>query len=360
MSASALSFAVTLEAAVHWRLPLLAASALLFVTAVHRGHRRTVLIIPLFLTAPALSFAVALETAIHWRLPLLTLTTLLSTTAVHWRLSHRLASCSDGIALTADGYRFTGGTDRHGIRFSVFQVGAAEENGVKTLGSSGRRIDFFSAGVGNFHAVSRICRVAKVVNDAGLCGAAFIKSLEHTGVSTGYYGSTGNTCRSVVVNWCISTVGRAIDYDGTAGYVQVSVGVDTVSSRNNFHISAGDIDRDVYGRAVFGLSCTVDAVIGGLNGNIAAFYIYGDAFQTFIGFLNVNGTVFYCKGIVRMKRIVSGIHGNLSVFYGNIALGVKGIFYSGNVEGTVFYRECFLSVQSVVGSGDFVVSTFYG
>ena len=312
------------------------------------------------MSAPVQSFAVALETAIHRRLPLLTLTTLLSTTAVHWRLFHRLASCSDGIALTADGYRFTGGTDRHGIGFTFLQVCTAEENGVKALGSVGRRIDFFSGGVGNFHAVSRICRVAKVVNDAGLCGAAFIKSLEHTGVSTGYYGSAGNTCRSVVVNRCISTVGRAIDYDGTAGYVQVSVGVDTVSSRNNFHISAGDVDRDVYGRAVFGLSCTVNAVIGGLNGNIAALYIYGNAFQTFIGFLNVNSTVFYREGIVCMKRIVSGIHGNLSIFYGNISLRVKGIFYSSDVESSVFYRERFLSVQSVVGSGDFVLSTFYG
>ena len=334
--------------AIHWGLPLLPVTTLLSVIAIHWG-------LSLLPVTTLLSVI-----AIHWGLSLLPAIALLCVTVVHRRLSHRLASCSDGIALTADGYRFTGGTDRHGIRFSVFQVGAAEENGVKTLGSIGRRIDFFSVGVGNFHAVSRVCRVAKVVNDAGLCGAAFIKSLEHTGVPTGYYGSTGNTCRSVVVNRCISTVGRAIDYDGTAGYVQVSVGVDAIPARNNFHISAGDIDRDVYGRAVFGLSCTVNAVIGGLNGNIAALYIYGNAFQTFIGFLNVNSTVFYREGIVCMKRIVSGIHGNLSVFYGNISLRVKGIFYSGDVESSVFYRERFLSVQSVVGSGDFVLSTFYG
>ena len=268
----------------------------------------------------------------------------LSIPATHGRLSHPLAAGADGIGLFTDRYRLAGGSDLYGILLALLQIRTAIQEGVKALCGIRGREDFFAVCVCNCDAFSCFCILIQIINDAGLGRAVFIESLEHARVSAGKDGSSCDRGSAVIINGSVSAIRRTVYDNCSAGYVQVSIGVDSVSARDNLDFSSGDIDRDVYRGAVFRFSGTVNAVIRGLNGNIAPFYVHRDPLQTFIGFLDIDGSVFYRKRLICMKRIVSCQDGHLTVFHRYISLGMERILYGRDPIGAVLHRQRFLPV----------------
>ena len=171
-----------------------------------------------------------------------------------------------------------------------------------------------------------------------------VKALEHPGISAGKDGAASHGCRTVIVNRGITAVRWTVYNNGSAGHIQVSVGVDTVSTRNNLDLSAGDIDGVIYGRTVFGLSGSIDAVIRGRNGNVSAFHIYSNSFQALVRVLDIDGTVLHRQGIIRMERIVSRIDVDVPFFYRDITLRVQCVLYRCDIKGTVLYGKELLRI----------------
>ena len=204
--------------------------------------------------------------------------------------------------------------------------------------------DFFSGFIGNFDGISGIRISIKIVDNAGLCGIISVKALEHSGVTARKDGAACHGCRTVIVNRSIPAVRRAVYDNGSAGHIQVSVWVYTVATRNNLDLPSGDIDGVIYAGTVLGLSCGVDAVIGGWNGDVSTFHIYGDSFQAFVGVLDIDGAVLHRQGIIRMERIVSRVDIDGSFFYCDITLRVQCVLYRCDIKGTVFYGKELLRI----------------
>ena len=171
-----------------------------------------------------------------------------------------------------------------------------------------------------------------------------VKALEHPGVTACKDSASCHGCRTVIVNRGVSSVRGTVYDNGSAGNIQVSVGIDSVSTRNNLDISSGDIDGVIYAGAVFGLSGSIDTVIGRRNGNVSALYIYGDSFQTFVGVFNIDGAVLYRQGIICMECIVSRIDINTSLFNRNITLRVQCVFHRCDIKGTILYGKELLRI----------------
>ena len=204
--------------------------------------------------------------------------------------------------------------------------------------------DFFSGFIGNFDGISGIRISIKIVDNAGLCGIISVKALEHSGVTARKDCAACHGCRTVIVNRSVTAVRRAVYDNGSTGHIQVTVWVNTVATWNNLDLSSGDIDGVIYAGTVLGLSCGVDAVIGGRNGDISTFHIYGDSFQAFVGVLDIDGAVLYRQGIIRMERIISRIDINTSLFNRNITFRVQCVFYRCDIKGTVLYGKELLRI----------------
>ena len=275
----------------------------------------------------------------------LSMSALLTLSAHHRRLSHAHShtAVSDGICgiVNRDGFFIASGTDFIGL--TVFQLRTAVKHGIVALCEITCGEDFFSGFIGNFDGISGIRISIKIVDNAGLCVLS-VKALEHPGITACKDGASCYSSCSVIVNRGVSSVRGTVYDNGSAGHIQVSVGIDSVSTRNNLDISTGDIDGVIYRRTVFGFTGCIDTIIGRRNGNVSAFHIYGDSFQTFVGVLDIDGTVLHRQGIIRMERIVSRIDVDSPFFNCDITLRVQCALYRCDIKGTVLYGKELLRV----------------